>query len=383
MDYHPSTHPPLPPTTEDDRLTWLRLLRSRRVGITTFYRLLHEHGTARIALEALPEVAAEAGVQGYAPCDEDTALREMRAARTAGARMIVVGTPDYPGALLDVADPPPFLWAMGDIAALHRPMIAVVGARNASSLGLRMARSIARDLSAEGFVVVSGLARGIDAAAHEAALEGGTVAVVAGGVDVPYPAETARLGDDLLRKGARISEMRMGQQPQARHFPRRNRLVSGLARALVVVEAAAKSGSLITARTALDQGRDVLAVPGHPFDARAAGSNMLIRDGAVLIRSAADVIEALPQAAGAEDDAPVSAPELPLARPPDKRSLRDTAALHRQILDRLGPSPLAEDQLIRDLNRAAHLVAPAITQLEFEGRVRRQAGGLLSRTGTG
>lgn len=378
MDYHPSTHPPLPPTSEDERLSWLRLLRSRRVGITTFYRMLHENGTASAALEALPEVAAEAGVRDYEVWSLNAAEVELHDGQKAGARLVAIGTPDYPQALLDVADPPPLLWITGKAEALQRPMVGVVGARNASSLGLRMVRNIARDLSAEGYVVVSGLARGIDAAAHQAALEQGTVAVMAGGVDVLYPAETADIGRNMVKTGARVSEMPIGMSPQARHFPRRNRLISGLAQALVVIEAAAKSGSLITARTALDQGREVLAVPGHPFDARASGSNMLIRDGAVLVRSAEDVIEALSRPAP-----PVADPELPLAPPPDKRNLRDTAALHGQILDRLGPSPLAEDQLIRDLNKAAHLVTPAITQLEMEGRVQRQAGGLLARVVNG
>ena len=378
MDYHPSTHPPLPPTSEDERLEWLRLLRSHRVGLSTFYRLLHEYGTARAALDALPGIAAEAGLPDYVPCSEADALREIRAAKSEGARLVLLGTPEYPTALIDVADPPPLLWVVGDPAVLQKPMIAVAGARNASSLGLRMARAIATDLADAGYVVVSGMARGIDAAAHAAALGTGTVAVLAGGVDVLYPAESAEIGRRMIETGVRVSEMRMGQQPQARHFPRRNRIISGLARALVVVEAAAKSGSLITARTALDQGREVLAVPGHPFDARAAGSNLLIRDGATLVRSARDVIEALPPIGAA----PVQA-ELPLAPPPDRRSLAETAALHSAILDRLSPAPMAEDQLIRDLNQAAHLVTPAITQLEMSGRVRRQAGGLLARVATG
>ncbi len=339
--------------------------------------MLHEHGTARAALKALPDVAAEAGLRDYTACSVDAAQSELRAATSIGARMVPVGSADYPPALLDVDDPPPILWVMGTGKVLNRPMIAIVGARNASSLGLRMARSIARDLAAEGFVIVSGLARGIDAAAHEAALDTGTLAVLAGGVDVIYPQENATLAAKIPENGLRLSEIAMGQQPQARHFPRRNRLISGLAQALVVIEAASKSGSLITARTALDQGRDVLAVPGHPFDARAAGSNMLIRDGATLVRSAADVIEALPK------PAPILEPELPLAPPPDTRSLQETAALHSLILDRLGPTPLAEDQLIRDLARAAHHVTPAITQLEIAGQVRRQAGGLLSRVARG
>lgn len=376
MDYHPSTHPPRPPTTEGERLAWLRLLRSRRVGIATFYRMLHEHGTATAALAALPEVAAGAGVTDYRPCPEGVATKEMKAARQAGARMICIGTPDYPAALLDVPDAPPILWMIGDIQVLQRPMVALVGARNASSLGLRMARNMAAELAEAGYVVVSGLARGIDAAAHRASLDSGTVAVMAGGADVLYPAENAALGTELTAKGLRLSEMPMGLQPMARNFPRRNRLISGLARALVVIEAAAKSGSLITARTALDQGRDVLAVPGHPFDARAAGGNLLIRDGAMLVRSAQDVIDALPQPIATE---PQHSFDLSPAPPGASRSFQETAALHSDILDRLSPAPVAEDQLIRDLPHARNLIAPSITRLELLGRVRRHAGGLLAR----
>lgn len=277
-DTHPSTHPPLPPTTEDDRISWLRLLRSRRVGPSTFYRLLAENGTVAAALEALPDLARASGAKDYSPCPAGVAAAELTAARAVGARMITIGDETYPRLLAETPDAPPLLWAMGDLSALSRPMIALVGARNASSLGLRMARALAKDLAAEGYVVVSGLARGIDTAAHTAACDAGTIAVLASGVDVIYPAENARLGDDLLANGLRLSEQPMGLVPQARHFPARNRIISGMAQAVVVVEAAAKSGSLITARSALDQGREVVAVPGHPFDARASGCNMLIRD---------------------------------------------------------------------------------------------------------
>jgi DNA processing protein len=263
---------------------------------------------------------------------------------------------------------------------------ALVGARNASSLGTRMAKQMAIELSEAGFVVVSGLARGVDAAAHHAALPGGTVAVMAGGVDVIYPTENASLAEQIARMGLLVSEQPMRLEPQARHFPARNRIISGLSRAVVVVEAAAKSGSLITARTALDQGREVLVVPGHPFDARAAGCNMLIRDGAILVRSAADVIEAIgPAPAHSTEQATLDLPEptpatipaiIPDATP---RSLRTTALLHQQILDRLGPSPIAEDQLIRDLDTPSHHVAPILVDLELQGRIARQAGGLLAR----
>ncbi len=379
-DTFSSTHPPLPPTTEEDRFSWLRLLRSRRVGVATFHRMLAEHGTAQNALEALPEVARAAGVQNYDICPAAVIEAELKAATAAKARLLCLGTPNYPQALAQISDAPPLLWAIGDISLLHKPMIAMVGARNASSLGTRMARALTQDLAQEGYIVVSGLARGIDTAAHMASLTSGTVAVMAGGVDVIYPAENTKLADEIARSGLRLSEQPMGTTPQARHFPRRNRIISGLAQAVVVVEAAAKSGSLITARDALDQGREVLAVPGHPFDARAAGCNMLIRDGAQLVRSAEDVIAALPM---------ITPPQVPVqpdlladlpAPPPQKRSLRETANLHTRILKRLGPSPVAEDQLIRDLSVPAGKVGPALVDLELDGKINRQAGGLLSLT---
>lgn len=377
-----STHPPLPPTTEDDRVSWLRLLRSSRVGPATFFRLMAEHGDAATALDALPDVARAAGVDDYRACPAGVALAELRAAQVAGARMICAGDPLYPPLLTQIPDAPPILWTMGDPAILSRPMLALVGARNASSLGTRMARNLARELAEAGFVIVSGLARGIDTAAHAATLGTGTLAVQAGGVDVLYPAENAALAHDIAATGLRLSEQPMGLVPQARHFPRRNRIISGLAQAVVVIEAAAKSGSLITARCALDQGREVMAVPGHPFDARSSGCNMLIRDGARLIRNAADVIEGLapvPRPEKPQGAATVTRPPAPVAPPPDRRSLRETAALHGQILARLGPSPLAEDQLIRDLDSPAHQVAPALLALELEGRILRQPGGLLAR----
>lgn len=390
MTWNPtsSTHPPLPPTTEDDRVSWLRLLRSPRVGPSTFFRLLGEHGSVAAALDALPEVARLAGVQTYTPCPHGVALAEIKAARAAGASMICAGDPHYPATLRDIADAPPILWCLGDPAILTRPMVALVGARNASSLGTRMARALARELGEAGFVVASGLARGIDTAAHTATLDSGTVAVHAGGVDVIYPAENTALAHNIVQNGLRLSEQPIGLVPQARHFPRRNRIISGLAHAVIVIEAATKSGSLITARYALDQGREVMAVPGHPFDARSSGCNMLIRDGARLVRNAADVIEAMPpleapQRPKTPETAPHAVAHLPAQPPakqlPDRRSLQETAALHGQILQRLGPSPLAEDQLIRDMDSPAHQIAPALVTLELEGRIQRQPGGLLSR----
>jgi DNA processing protein len=411
------------------------------VGVATFWRLVQEHGSAEAALEALPGVAAAAGIADYAPFPLADAERELSRGTRAGARLVAFGQPGYPAGLATIPDPPPILWTRGDLSLGQRPAIAIVGARNASSLGLRMARGLARGLSgAEGdgatgvrlaapdaHVIVSGLARGIDAAAHEAALAGGTIAVMAGGIDVIYPPENAELAARIAAEGLLIAEQPPGLEPQARHFPQRNRLVAGLSRAVVVVEAAPQSGSLITARMALEQGREVLAVPGHPFDGRAGGCNQLIRDGATLVRGPADVLAALgpamdvqgiadrgsadadhhaparaarpeppdPDDAAGDGRAPPTATVVALPQPgerpsrqapaaaasADTRTLAETARLHRQILDRLGPSPLPEDQLIRDLARPVADIAADLLALELDGRITRQAGGLLSRTG--
>jgi DNA processing protein len=367
-----STHPPLLPTTEDDRISHLRLLRSRRVGPVTYARLLDEHGSAAAALDALPHIARDAGVPDYQVCPIGVVQAELKAGRAAKARLVFKGEPDFPPALVDIEDAPVMLWMIGVASVLQRPMIALVGARNASSLGTRMARKLAQDLGEAGFTVVSGLARGVDAAAHDGSLATGTVAVVAGGVDVIYPAENANLAQKITKNGLRVSDQPVGLHPHARHFVARNRIISGMAQATIVVEAAAKSGSLITARTALDQGRDVLAVPGHPFDARASGCNMLIRDGAILVRGARDILDHL-------GDPTTSAPELPFEPVAQPRGLRETALLHADILDRLSPAPMAEDQLIRSLGVAPTAIAPLLMDLELDGKVIRQAGGLLAR----
>ncbi len=370
QDRNSSSHPPLPPLSEEDQFAWLRLLRSRRVGVATFHRLLAEHGSAQAALYALPGIAQKAGEQRYEICPEGVIIAELKAARRVGARLLAFGHRGYPRALMDINDAPPLLWARGSLAPDEQPQIALVGARNASSLGTRMTRKLAEELGTEGFGVTSGLARGVDTAAHDAALATGTIAVVAGGVDVTYPAENATLMDRIAENGLILSEMPIALQPQARHFPRRNRLISGIARAVVVVEAAAKSGSLITAQVALDQGRDVLAVPGHPFDARAYGCNMLIRDGATLVRSTADVLEAL---------TPTGTPAMLDKRPSLAPPIRpEIVTLHQQILDRLGPSPIAEDQLLRDTGAGIAQMSSVLLELEFGGRVERQAGGLVA-----
>jgi DNA processing protein len=370
------------PRTEGDRIDRLRLVRSRRVGAVTFHRLIAEHGSPRAALDALPGIAKAAGVDQYEACPIGVALAELNQGQALGARLLLHGEPDYPAALLDLGDAPPVLWALGDTGLLNRPSVAMVGARNASSLGVRMARRLGQGLAEAGFTVVSGLARGVDAAAHQAALEvvkgASTVAVMAGGIDVIYPPENGGLAHEIAVKGCRISEHPPGVEPQARHFPLRNRIVAGLARAVIVVEAAAKSGSLITAKAALDYGRDVMAVPGHPFDARASGCNALIRDGAVLVRGTADVLEVLGAPDRIREEPVVQGSPLPGPEAP-QRPLKEVALLHNMILSRLGPSPLAEDQLLRDLNVTPAQLSPELLALELEGRISRQPGGLLAR----
>lgn len=380
MDFIPSHHPLTPPHTVEDRADWLRLLRSRRVGVSTFYRLMQEHGSARIALDALPQIARNAGVAEYQICPKGVIEAELRAGRKTGARLILRTDDDYPALLALIEDAPPALWVKGDLSLLERPALAVVGARNASSLGTRFARTLSRDLGAEGFAIASGLARGIDTSAHEAALDTGTIAVLAGGLDEIYPAENTALYHSIAEQGLLISEQPFGMKPFARHFPMRNRIVSGLSRATIVVEAAARSGSLLTAGNALDQGREVMAVPGHPFDARSAGCNILLRDGATLIRCARDVIDALAvasplaQTAMETPDMAIPVPEAPQ----ESRNLADHVALHREILARLAGAPLPEDDLIRDIGLAPDRVSSEILNLELEGRIFRKPGGLLA-----
>ena len=401
MEYIPSHHPLTPPHTVESRADWLRLLRSRRVGVSTFYRLMREHGDARRALEALPQIAAEAGVKDYQTCPEAVIAAEMRAGAKHGARLVAKGEIDYPALLGLIEDAPPLLWIKGDFSLLERPMLSIVGARNTSSLGRRFARTLAGELGAEGFTVVSGLARGIDTAAHQAALETGTIAVLAGGLDSIYPPENAELHHKIAEQGLLISEQPFGMKPLARHFPMRNRIVAGLSRATIVVEAAARSGSLITAQNALEQGREVMAVPGHPFDARSAGCNILLRDGATLVRGARDVIDTLAAAspfAQTTQHTPAEAipvPEDPATDATDvqaglfdhpaqaqgsaPRSLEDHAALHREILARLSGSPISEDELIRGFGIAPERVSTEISTLELEGQISRKPGGLLAR----
>lgn len=354
------------PETPAQVADWLQLVRSRRVGPVTFIRLIREHGSAQAALLALPEVARQAGVSDYQVFPRSKVEAELTAGANVNARLLCLGTTDYPPLLAMISDPPPVLWAIGDSTLAARACVAIVGARNASSLGLRMSAKLAAGLAEHGFSVVSGLARGIDGEAHKAALSGGTIAVQAGGVDTVYPRENAQLSENIGKSGLRLSEMPMGMPPQARHFPRRNRIISGLSRALVVVEGASKSGSLITARDALDQGREVMAVPGNPFDARAAGCNMLIRDGATLVRSAADIIEAL------------SVPEPPEVCETTPQISNPAGDLPAVVLSLLSPTPVPEDTLIRQTGWPSEAVLSTLIDLELTQKIERGAGGTVA-----
>lgn len=367
------------PRSETGMLDWFRLTRSPRVGPATFIRLIRTHGSAAAALEALPGIAAKSGSRGYVPAPAQLAEAELEAGFAVGAHPLFLGAPDYPALLATISDAPPLLWALGDPGRLAQTQIALVGARNASALGCRMAARLATDLGALGFGVVSGLARGIDASAHRAALATGTIAIQAGGVDTIYPAENGPLAVEIAEHGLRLSEMPIGYSPRAQDFPRRNRIISGLARGIVVIEGALRSGSLITARNALDQGREVMAVPGNPLDPRAGGCNQLIRDGATLVRSAEDVVEALSECT-APDTRIAPAPEPKQVRPAPPSAARPDlpGGTRPDLLELLGPVPVPEHVLARQLDRAAAQLAAELTDLELSGLIRRHPGGLVS-----
>ena len=305
--------------TDEQRLDWLRLIRSDNVGPRTFRALVNHYGGARAALSALPDLARRGGASGPARLyPREAAEREIETAKSLGVTFLALGEPGYPRRLQMIDDAPPLLAVRGKLSTLASPMVAMVGARNASAAGIRFAEKLARDLGGAGFAIVSGLARGIDAAAHRASLATGTVAVLAGGHDRIYPPEHASLLADILAEGAAVSEMPFGWEPRARDFPRRNRLISGLAVGVVIVEAARRSGSLITSRLALEQGREVFAVPGSPIDPRAEGTNGLLKQGATLVTEANDVITVLRPILGRSIELPMAEPEsaLPSAREP-------------------------------------------------------------------
>ena len=362
-----------------ERLDWLRLWRSENVGPRTFFDLLRATGSAAAALDMLPELARRGGLRRrIRACSRDDAAREADALAAIGGHLLAWGEPGFPRALAAIPDPPPIISALGHLDLLDRNSVAVVGARNASGVGRRFARGLAAELGAGGLVVVSGLARGIDAEAHAGALAHGTVAAQAGGIDVVYPAENQALYESIRDAGALVSEQPLGLEPQARHFPRRNRIVSGLALGVVVVEASRRSGSLITARLALEQGREVFAVPGSPLDPRHGGTNLLIRQGAVLTESAEDVLSSL---AGMTSRRLGETPEAPAGIGISSKEISEldvTDADRERVMAALGPTPLLVDELVRQCQLTAAEVMIVMLELELAGRVIRHPGGSIS-----
>ncbi len=370
-----------------ERIDWLRLARSENIGPVTFLALLRRFGGPAAALDALPGLARRGGRrQPIRICSKAAAERELAALAGLGGRLIALREPAYPAPLAAIADPPPLLALRGDAGLLARESIAVVGARNASANGRYLAERLAAALGAAGMAVVSGMALGIDARAHAGAFESGTLAVMGGGVDIVYPRQNRALFERLLAQGAVLSEAPLGTMPRARHFPRRNRIIAGLCRGVVVVEAAARSGSLITARFALEQGREVFAVPGSPLDPRAHGPNRLIREGAVLVESAQDVLDALPDAGLRTHAAPADeeAPAFDEAAPPPAADEEAPADARTTVLSLLGSSPAPVDTVVRESRLTAAAVNTILLELELAGRVERQPGNrvLLSRTET-
>ena len=366
--------------SDAERLDWLRLARSENVGPITFLALLDRFGPPAAVLDALPALARRGGQRRpIKVCSRAAAERELEALAGLGGCMIALGEPAYPEPLAAIADPPAVLAVRGRAELLLAESVAVVGARNASANGLHMAERLAADLGAAGLTVVSGMARGIDAKAHVGAIETGTVAVMGGGVDVLYPKENRSLFGRLLAEGAVVSEAPLGTVPMGRHFPRRNRIIAGLSRGVVVVEGAARSGSLITARLALEQGREVMAVPGSPLDPRASGPNRLIRQGATLVENANDVLDALAEGGRSllgeprqrwpsdalfgtleEDEAPADARET--------------------VTQLLGSSPVPVDLLVRQSRLTPAMVATILLELELAGRLERHPGNRVSHS---
>lgn len=381
--------------TEQQRFNWLRLIRTEKIGPATFKQLVQRFGSAQAALEALPEIATHGGaLKSVRAAAKDDIAREFEEAARLGAVFVAMGEPEYPALLRHLEGAPPIIAVLGDVSALSHNMIGVVGSRSASTNGLAFARKMSAELANAGFSIASGLARGIDRAAHEGALnQGGTVAVLAGGLDRPYPPQNLDLYDRLKNTAGSclISTMPFGYEPVARDFPRRNHIIAGLSLAVIVVEAAERSGSLITARIATEAGRLVFAVPGHPVDPRSAGTNGLIREGAELARSAEDILEAVrPLAAKAPPlFTPQAAPPVAAlfgkpdvqpspSKPAIKKHAIDEQDLPEMLFALLGPAPTPVDDLVRESGETASKVQAALLELELSGRIERGAGGVVT-----
>jgi DNA processing protein len=363
--------------TDAQRLDWLRLIRSDNIGPRTFRDLVDHYGSVRAALTALPELARRGGSsRPIRICSREHAEAELKASRAREIEFFALGEPGYPDRLQMIDDPPPVVAMRGNLDTLLRPLVAIVGSRNASAAGMKFTERMARDLGDAGYVIVSGLARGIDAAAHRASLVTGTIAVLAGGHDRIYPADHVGLLENLLANGAAISEMPLAWEPRAHDFPRRNRIISGLSVGVIVVEAARRSGSLITARLAGEQGREVFAVPGSPLDPRNEGTNGLLKQGAIPVTEAADVIAVIEPILGRR-------PMLPSAQEPPQEPLgsahtepgEDERAL---LISLLGPTPVLIDDLVRLSRSSPTTVRTTLLELEIAGRLARHGAGLVS-----
>ena len=413
------------PLGEAERFDWLQLLRCDNIGPRSFIALLRRYGSARAALEALPALVAS-GKSGRPIAIPPASAIEAELAKLQGCGAVLVGLyePDYPALLRLIHAPPPLLAVRGDLACLRRSKVAVVGSRNASAAGLAFTEQISRGIARGGHVIVSGLARGIDARAHQAALETGTIAVLAGGLGNIYPADHAGLLERLIEHGAAISEMPFGWEARGRDFPRRNRIVAGLSRGVVVIEAARRSGSLITAGFAADQGREIFAVPGSPLDPRAEGANDLLRDGATFCTRAEDVLEALVRQKSAPDDGlgfaepDLAAPETPFwdeldlpefdgafvqsrianeatgaaeaadaddpaagefAPPLEVAAPPSREAVAARVMELLGPTPVSVDEIVRASQAPAREVRTILFELELAGRLERHGADLVSK----
>jgi DNA processing protein len=359
--------------SDDERRDWLRLIKSENIGPATFRALLSRFGSAAKALASLPHLSQRGGMsRPLAIYARDAAESDIERAEAAGARFVAPGEAGYPPLLRFIDGAPPLLCVKGDLALAERDTVAIVGSRNASAAGRKFARRVAAEITEAGYLVVSGLARGIDTAAHEAALEGGTAAVLAGGIEIVYPPENAELQEAIGSRGLLITEMTPGTVPRADHFPRRNRIISGMSRAVIVIEAAARSGSLITARLAGEQGRDVFAVPGSPLDPRCEGTNHLIKNGAALLTSAADVIESLQSVSGRPGNAVFLEPG------PEPVDFDPSDQERTRIASLLSHSPVAIDDLIRESGAPAPAVIAVVLELELSGKAVRHSGQLIS-----
>lgn len=357
---------------DNERMEWLRLIRSENIGPITFYKLLERFGTAENAIRNAPELAKRAGAKKpFVIATREAAEKEISALEKIGGYMVAACEPDYPAHLRAVEDAPPILSVKGQCSALNgKRMVAMVGSRNASLNGRQFAERIARDCGQANIMVVSGLARGIDTAAHQGALKTGTIAVVAGGIDVIYPEENARLYDAICEKGAILAESQFGVPPTSRHFPKRNRIISGVSEGVLIIEAVEQSGSLITARMALEQGREVMAVPGSPLDPRSKGNNNLLRQGAVLVENVQDIMSGLSKL----PNTLLSEPAGSFAQRNESLSEDDIALARQKILETLGPVAVRIDDLIRDVNLPASIVLAGLLELELAGKAARSPG---------